>query len=270
MNFARKLKPVNKAWIGLIFIGNGVLLAISFVYNFWQIYLFLLAAVILLIVFINVLFAYRTGNMAYLVMGIHYTVVAAAYFAIVFQDRTLMKVSLFCFFFTIFWVMYLGLSRKLKWRKDELLELAAQPVDTTTNGFTSRPQPAGKVDSDKNLIESFANFMLKNLIAVPYIENDRIVFVITERYRKHITNFLTDYAEESYVVFDFDGNVSVNITKQDYLKYKEELSFDKLCSSMGDLFMDFFEKYKKKEESRIIDRMNELKLNPFTGALVGF
>jgi hypothetical protein len=39
---------------------------------------------------------------------------------------------------------------------------------------------------------------------------------------------------------------------------------------MGDLFIDFFDKYKKEEESRIIDRLNELKLNPFTGALVGF
>jgi hypothetical protein len=166
--------------------------------------------------------------------------------------------------------MYLGLSRKLKWRRDELLELAAQPVDTVTNGYTSRPQPAGKVESDKNLIINFADFVLKNLIAVPYIENERVVFVITERYRKHITNLLTDYTGESYVAFDFDGSVSVNITKQDYLKYKDELSFDKLCSSMGDLFISFFEKYRKKEESRIIDSMNELKLNPFTGALVGF
>jgi hypothetical protein len=270
MKQSRKLKPVNKAWIGLIFIGNGVLLAISFVYNFWEIYIVLLAAVILSIVLINVLFAFRTRNPAYLVMGLHYTVIAALYLAFVFHEQEITKISLFCFFFTVFWVMYLGLSRKLKWRKDELLELAAQPVDTVTNGFTTRPQPAGKVDNDKDLIQSFAKFVLKNLIAVPYIESGRAVLVITERYRKHLTNIITDYSGESYVVFNYDGNVSVNITKQDYLKYKEELSFDKLCSSMGDLFIDFFDKYKKEEESRIIDKLNELKLNPFTGGLVGF
>ncbi len=270
MKQSRKLRPVNKAWIGLIFIGNGVLLAISFVYNFWELYLFLLAVILLSIALINTLFAFRTSNYAYLVMGLHYVVVTAAYLSIIFQDKTLMKISLFSFFFTLFWIMYLGLSRKLKWRRDELLELAALPVETVTDGFTSRPQPVGKVEGDKDLIRSFSDYVLKNLIAVPYIENDRIVFVITERYRKHVTNILRDYADESYVVFGYDGNVSVNITKKDYLKYKEELSFDKLCSSMGDLFIDFFNKYKNKEETRIIDRMNDLKLNPFTGALVGF
>ena len=50
MKHIRKLKSVNKAWIGLIFIGNGVLLAISYVYDFWQIYFFLLAAVLFTIV----------------------------------------------------------------------------------------------------------------------------------------------------------------------------------------------------------------------------
>ena len=270
MKKPRKLRPVNKAWIGLIFTGNGVLLAVSFIYEFWEIYLFLLAALLLSIALINVLFAYKTSNPAYLVMGLHYIVVTAAYLSFLFQDETLMKVSLFSFFFTLFWVMYLGLTRKLKWRKDELLELAAQPIETATNGFTSRPQPAGKVDNDPGLITDFADFVLKNLISVPYIENERVIFVITERYRKHLANIINDYSDESYVVFNFDGNVSVNITRHDYLKYKEELSFDKLCSSMGDLFIDFFKKYKNKEETRIIDRMNDLKLNPFTGALVGF
>ena len=104
---------------------------------------------------------------------------------------------------------------------------------------------------------------MRNLIAVPYVEKDRVVFVITERYRKHITNIITDYSDESYVVFDFDGSVSVNITKQDYLKYKDELSFDKLCTSMGELFIDFFEMFKQGEGVQIIDKLNKLRLNPF-------
>jgi len=32
-----------------------------------------------------------------------------------------------------------------------------------------------------------------------------------------------------WVAFDFDGNVSAHVSREDYLDYREELSLDALC-----------------------------------------
>jgi hypothetical protein len=41
-----------------------------------------------------------------------------------------------------------------------------------------------------------------------------------------------------------------------------DLDFDQLCQSLGDLFGEFLELSKQGQESRIIDRMNALRLFP--------
>jgi len=270
MKRAHKLKPVNKAWIGLIFIGNGIVAVASGMYGFMESYLYLLGCLILGVVLINIILSVRTGNGAYLVTSLHYLVITAIIWAFADYNWKLLNVLKFTFCFTCFWLLYVGLTRKLKWRKREILELAAYPVNDVANGFTYRPQPVGKAEYDKAEIEKFAKFILKNLIAVPYVEDNRIVFVVTDEKISHLLKLRNDYSEDTYVSFSYDGNISVHIAKQDYLKYKDELSFDKLCTSLGNLFREFLELYMKGEDVRIIDKMNELRLNPFTGGVIGF
>jgi hypothetical protein len=72
-----------------------------------------------------------------------------------------------------------------------------------------------------------------------------------------------DYLEDTWVAIDYDGNISVNITEDDYLLFKQDLDFDQLCQSLGDVFIEFLELSKNGQESQIIDRMNALRLNPF-------
>jgi len=66
------------------------------------------------------------------------------------------------------------------------------------------------------------------------------------------------YKKDTYVTFDFNGNVSVNIAKKDYQKYKEEFTFDQLCSSLGNLFIEFLELYLKGKSREIIDKLNAI------------
>ena len=62
-----------------------------------------------------------------------------------------------------------------------------------------------------------------------------------------------DYRDATWVNFDNDGEVSVHISQNDYLEYREPLAFDKLCASLGQVFIDFFDLYKKGEGVRAID-----------------
>jgi hypothetical protein len=179
------------------------------------------------------------------------------------------KLPLFFFLWELFfgiWLAYLFFSKQMKWRGREILELAATPIEETGNGYTARPLPVGKTEYSKMDVTAFAEFAAKHLIAVAYIEKESVVFVpvMMGREFSYVLGLQPDYAKGTWVSFDFNGNVSVNISRDDYLTYKENLSFDQLCKSLGDLFIDFFELFKRGESVRIIDRMDALGLSAFS------
>ncbi|MBC8184997.1 hypothetical protein H8E88_28220 [candidate division KSB1 bacterium] len=179
-----------------------------------------------------------------------------------YENRHILIPFIFCMVAVGGTGMYFILTRKIKWRYREVLELAALPIKDTLNGFTNRPRVAGKADFTKHELESFSKFIAKNMIAIPYSQRNKVTFLLAMKII-HKLGMPTDFSKYSYVAFDYDGNITVNIGKNDYLKYRDQLTFDQLCESLGQLFNEFFELFKKGEGVRIIDRMNNLKLNPF-------
>jgi hypothetical protein len=162
-----------------------------------------------------------------------------------------------------FWSVYLVFTRKVKWKTREILELAAIPVQDTSAGYTQRPLSVGRVTSSYDELLTFSSFLHRNLIAVPYIENGSIVLSFSSKLARQI-GLLTDYLDTTWVRFDQQGNVTVNISRTDYLLYKDELSFDQLCDSLGKLIIEFHDQFLSGEGIRIIDKINSLRLNPLT------
>ena len=159
---------------------------------------------------------------------------------------------------------YLAFNRKLRWRGEEVFELAALPVEDIGDSFSARPRPAGNVAVSKTEMIRFVEFMTKNLIAFAFREENRVVFVLTlpGNDLPYLLGIKKDYLEDTWVAIDYDGNITVNITEEDYLLFKMDLDFDQLCQSLGDLFSEFLELSKQGQDSRIIDRMNALRLFP--------
>lgn len=149
-------------------------------------------------------------------------------------------------------------SKRINWRYREILELAAKPVDESADGFTPRPFPAGTALYTKEEILGFTKFLIKHVIAFPFIEKDRVVLVVPENMFAYMLLLKRGYKKDTYVTFDFSGNVTVTIAKKDYQKYRKEFSFDQLCSSLGNLFMEFLELYKKNQSREIINRLNRI------------
>ncbi len=162
-------------------------------------------------------------------------------------------------------VAYQAFNRRLRWRGEEIFELAALPVEDIGNSFTARPRPAGHVPVSKTEMIRFVDFISRNLIAFPFKEESRVVFVLTLPGNDipYIFGIKKDYIADTWVAVDYDGNITVNITEEDYLLFKMDLDFDQLCQSLGDVFSEFLELSKTGQESQIIDRMNSLRLNPF-------
>jgi len=161
-------------------------------------------------------------------------------------------------------VGFLAINRKLRWRGEEVFELAALPIEDIKDSFSARPRPAGKVPVSKTEMIRFVDFITKNLIAFAFREENRVVFVLTlpGNDLPYLLGTKKDYLNDTWVAIDYDGNITVNITEEDYLLFKMDLDFDQICQSLGDLFSEFLELSKQGQESRIIDRMNSLRLFP--------
>jgi len=266
----QKLKP-DRNFYGLLI--PFAVLAIGALFGF----LFSLeAAFYFLAVFFSVYALYsfftfvRTRNTGFIVVSLYQISVAAMAFLMPERiggprDPEIIFL-LFLILFFLVWIIILFLTKKTKWRGREILEMAAGPVEDTGSGYTSRPLPAGKTEFSRKQIMQFAQFARRNLIVVPYTGKDKVVFVPVSAGREFlfIMGFKNDYTDETWVAFDFNGDVSVNISHRDYLNYNEELSFDQLCESMGNLFIEFMEMFQRGEGTRIIDRMNATGVSPFS------
>ena len=263
-----KLKPNEKAFFLIIILLVAIVAIVVAKKNFgWE------AAVGIwgLLVFVNAPFSFgeylKTKNTGFLFAFLFQITASLFALLVVMHGLNIDRLVMFIFIVSmlIFGLtgIFYNFTKRTKWRYREVLELAAQTVDETTDGYTARPRAVGKIAGSENEIRNFGNFLLKNLIALPYAESDRIVFSLAMTLR-HRMGLRSDYAECTHVVFMYNGSVSAYISKGDYLKYKDQFAFDQLCENMGNLFIEFFDLYKNGDSIRIVDRLNSLRLNPFS------
>jgi hypothetical protein len=168
--------------------------------------------------------------------------------------------------FFLLWVIYLLITKRAKWRGRDIMEAAAENVDAGEFSYTPRPRPVGKIDAGKDELLSFATYLKKNLVVMPYYNNDKVLLVPVKMGEEYGVLYGPNirYWDRTWISIDFNGNVAVNISKDYYLDYQENLSFDQLCKSLGNLFIRFYEYFKNGEEIRIIDHLNEMKIGPFS------
>lgn len=163
-------------------------------------------------------------------------------------------------------IFYFLITRRLKWRGREIFELAAENVEAGKNGYTSRPRPVGRVEYSAHQLHDFAAFTARHLIALPYGSSQSITLVpvkMGDEYGR-LLGLSGDYRDASWINFDLNGEVSVRISQKDYLDYREPLAFDELCTSFGQVFIDFLDLHAKGEGVRILDRLDDLKLGVFS------
>jgi len=231
-------------------------------------------AYVAIILFLYALFSFsafiRTRNTGYLIASLFQLCacfwIGGAHNGILFISEQIITLCQLGALFFMLWMQTLLLTRRFKWRGREIFELAALPVEETTNGFTERPRPLKNTEATREDTLKFADFIASHLIAMPYIEADRVVFVpvtMAQSFR-HLYPWSHNYPNDTWISIDNRGQVSVNIARAEYLKYKDSLSFDQLCQSLGELFIEFMEMFKRGDGVRVIDRLNSLRINPYT------
>ena len=196
---------------------------------------------------------YRTKLMIYLILGLLWgtgTWHSMAFSFVSFLSFTTYIIHAIVGFGALFltWPVFYG-HEKLESNARRLFNLGAEHVHEAFNGFTDRPYSACKAEYSKDEIRGFARFMGGRKIVKSIIRKEAIILAFS----MGISPLKEpDLQQISYVSFDYEGNISVHISEYDYKRFKEELTFDQLCASLGDVFMRFLEYYKKGLESRII------------------
>lgn len=272
MYYKRKLKPdINFSWA--ILPPLFIIFLFAFAVTFFGIHAGLVVLFVSFLTYsvFSLAVYFRTRNNAFLAAMLM-QICFAFFFATVpegilpFPEKKMAWFIYFCALVVGIWIIYLAATKKSKWKGREIFELASQPVELSADGFTERPRPAGKAEYTFNELKGFAEFLRRNLIAMPYAEDNSIVLVPVKMGDEFIFMFNPEKfrLERSWISFDFTGNVIVNISKKDYLDFRDEVSFDQLCENLGRLFINFMEYYKKGEAERIIYKLNELGLNWFS------
>lgn len=270
MSLVRKLKPDN-AITGLIVpLSVFAIFAVVALASGMQTALTAVAIAIWVHSLFYLLVFIRTGNGPHLFSFAYQ--VFLGYFCLnivdiaTLQTREYILAFAFGLVFFLSILIYFAARREIKWRGREVFELAAESIEDEGNGYTTRPRPVGKVTYSRQEILSFARFAARRLIALPYITAKNITLVPVKSGDEYgrLLGLSGDYRDATWVNFDTDGSVSVHISQKDYLDYRQSLAFDSLCSSLGQLFIDFIALHQRGEGVKIIDRMNDLHIGAFS------
>lgn len=134
----------------------------------------------------------------------------------------------------------------------KLFKTAAQIVPTSHNGFTARPFYAGNTEYSKEQLTGFARFLSGHLIVYPVFAETGLYLTFSMGKSPFSVH---EPSEISYIALDNIGAITVHIAASDYKRFRKELTFDRLCESMGNLFKRFLEYYINNQEYRIITEL---------------
>lgn len=250
----KKLKPTQKWMIFFTAVLYAIIIAARLFYGeigfYWA-----FGSVQVLMAAIHFLVLLQTRNPVYLVMIAFYGFLALIFLPPLAGHPWRLFFALAAGILLILHIFVL-ISKQINWKYREILGLAAGPVEGAADGFTSRPFPSGSAEYSREDARGLARFLLKYVIAYPIFEADRVVLVIPRYMWSYLIFFKRNYDNETYIAFTDSGQVSVRIARPDYLAYKEELTFDQLCASLGELFQQFMGLYRQGEAKVIIERLN--------------
>ena len=171
-----------------------------------------------------------------------------AYSGIFTLEGYLLSILLVALFILAAWPTLYN-HEKFEAKARRFFKLAVDQIEETSSGFTSRPYSAGEAIYTIDQAQGLARYLKSHHITMPQYSSWG-VFLMFSLGRSVVKE--PDPAEVSYVLFNEEGKVTVQLSSCDYKQYTNRYTFDQLCSSFGDMFKRFLEYYKKGHEERIL------------------
>jgi len=139
--------------------------------------------------------------------------------------------------------------------KEHILKSAALKVTSTEDGFTARPWAAGKFDVNMEEFNKFAQYMSRKGYFQTTSKSGKTYLLLGMPDMLSLMNTKTLLSNTTYLAFDDNAEVHVNVAESDYRLFKNELTFDAFCNSLVALIMTYFKLYQNDDEAAIKSAM---------------
>lgn len=123
-----------------------------------------------------------------------------------------------------------------------ILVMAANSVNSTEDGYTSRPYSTGVINYSKDDAVNFVKYISNKHFGVAYYYEEKAVLLFRDSFQ-YLFFLKPDFDRYSYLELNYNGNINVHIGKRDYKKYKDELTYNDLCHSFGSIMKRYFTYY---------------------------
>jgi hypothetical protein len=225
-------------------------------YDVWRIPYVAIVLVALMFIILGIVQWFRYRNWIYPVLGILIGLTTAQvsfifphnYDSEVFKLTYFISFILIVLFILVNWSSFYSQER-FEINSRRLFRLASEMIIRTDDGYTGRPFSGGKIDCTRDELLGFVRFLHGNYIARPFYYEEYVCISFSMNRSLLVLN---EGQEVSHVIIRYDGTVTVGVSEKDYRDYRERLSFDQLCSSLADIFIRFYDYYRKGLESRIL------------------
>jgi hypothetical protein len=225
-------------------------------YDVWRVPYITIVLVALMFVILGIIQWFRYRNWIYPVLGllIGITTAQVSFFFPDYDGAGIFKLTYFISFILIILFIVVNWNsfydqERFEINSRRLFRLASEMIFSTDDGYTGRPFSGGKIDCTRDELLGFVRFLHGNYIARPFYHDDYVCISFSMNTSLLVIN---EGREVSHVIIRFDGNVSVGVSEKDYRDYRDRLSFEQLCSSIADIFIRFFDYYRKGLETRIL------------------
>jgi hypothetical protein len=219
--------------------------------------------VALMFIVLGIVQWFRYRNWIYPVLGflIGITTAQVSFIFPHYDEPGIFKITYFISFILIILFVLINWNsfyshERFEMNSRRLFRLASERIYKADNGFTERPFSGGRIECTRDELLGFVRFLHGNYIIRPFYYESFICLSFSMNTSLVVIN---EGMEVSHVLIGHDGNVTVKISDKDYRDYKERLSFDKLCTSVADIFIRFFDYYRKGLESRIMIELKSVK-----------
>ena len=138
---------------------------------------------------------------------------------------------------------------KIEQSARQILRVAARSVTSSGDGFTSRPFYAGNAEFSKEQITGFTQYLAGKMIVYPVYAETGVSLTFSMRKSPFA---IKDISEISYITFENSGEIKVHVASADYKRFRKQLTFDRLCDSLGNVFKRFLNYYINNQEARIV------------------
>jgi hypothetical protein len=221
---------------------------------------FMIVIVGVFFIFMGFLQYLRFGLWDYLVLGLFLgsgsllTLAVYSYPGPLFKLLWFLNAVLLGMFLIIRWSV-LRQHERYESNARRLLKLAVDTIEESSNGFTRRPFPAGHVQATEEESLGFARLLSgKNITRFFY--DDNTLYLAFSLNKSLLTG--DQPGDFSHIAISPEGKVMVVLTITDYRQYRQTFNYDRLCASLGNVFIRFFDYYQKGQEDRIITELKSV------------